>query len=65
MTYKVLKRFEDKNENSDSHVYNVGDEYPITGGYSGASTKARIAELTNLEYMADDKSTQGPFIEAV
>lgn len=64
MNYKVLIEFRDKNENANDHIYKPGDVYPFDK-YTGAKTNDRIAELTDVEYFADDETTKGPFIEAI
>ena len=53
--YRVIKRFKDLQDNN--FVYNVGDEFPHTGG---KVSKKRIEEL------ATDKNIRGiPLIEEV
>ena len=64
MSYVTIKAFTDKNPNSAAvpdgpkQIYWEGDRYPTKGGYLGATTKARLDELTKGGYIkeADDNA---------
>jgi len=60
--YQVLLKFRDGNPKAEGHIYEIGDEYPVSK-YAGSLTKARITELTKAEGPND--SFDGPVIAEI